>query len=130
MVLVSDFLAPLERFESELVALAACGHETIVFQVLDPAELEFDFRAPAMFQDLETGRSLFIDPSSARKEYRHKLEDHCAKLQATCQRLGIACLRLATNRPLELALFDFLRQRMRRRRQGRSTGRFSPTVKV
>ncbi len=130
MVLVSDFLAPLERFESDLVALAACGHETIVFQVLDHSELDFDFRAPAMFEDLETGRTLFIDPAAARKEYRRKLEGHCADLQATCQRLGIACHRLATNRPLELALFDFLRQRMQRRRQSRNTGRYAPAARL
>jgi hypothetical protein len=32
--------------------------------------------------------------------------------------LGAACLRLSTDQPLELALFDFLRERMQRRRNG------------
>src|SRR5215469_8242861 len=53
VVLLSDFLAPLEQLERELTALAACGHELIVFQVLDPAELSFNFNQPAMFEDLE-----------------------------------------------------------------------------
>jgi uncharacterized protein (DUF58 family) len=115
IILLSDFLAPLERFERELAALAACRHEVVLFQVLDPAELEFNFSDPAMFQDVESGRILFIDPAAARKEYLRKLEAHCASLLSSCQRLGVVCNRLATNRPLELALFDFLRQRMRRR---------------
>ena len=116
MLLVSDFLAPLQRLEPDLTALSACGHEIIVFQVLDPAEVAFDFHDPAMFEDAESGRALFIDPGPARKDYRRKLEAHCASLRMTCERLGIACQSLATDRPLELALFDFLRRRMQQKR--------------
>ena len=124
MVLISDFLTPIERLESDLIALAACGHEVVVFQVLDPAELTFSFNAASMFQDTESGRILFIDPNAARKEYLRKLETHCSALRATCQRLGIACHRLATDRPLELALFDFLRERTQRRRNVRRVGHY------
>jgi uncharacterized protein (DUF58 family) len=119
IVLLSDFLAPLDRFASELAVLRAGGHELVVFQILDPAELAFDFNAPAMFEDVESGRVLFIDPNTARKEYQRKLESHCANLRSTCQRLGIGWHRLVSDRPLELALFDFLRQRMQR---GRTLG--------
>jgi uncharacterized protein (DUF58 family) len=122
VVMLSDFLTPLERLEQELIALAACGHEVIIFQILDPAELKFEFGNAAMFEDIESGKILFIDPGAARKEYLNKLEAHCSALRSTCQRLGIACHRLSTDRPLELALFDFLRQRMQRRR---SVQRFS-----
>ena len=119
MLLISDFLTPLPQLEPELSALAACGHELVVFQVLDPAELTFEFKDPAMFHDLESGRTLFIDPSLARKEYRRKLEAHCASLRSTCQRLGATYYRLPTDRPLDLALFDFLRERMQLRRRVR-----------
>ena len=115
LILLSDFLAPLEAVEANLVALAACGHEVVLFQILDPAELNFDFAATAMFEDVESGRTLFIDPGAARKEYLRKLEEHSSALRSACQRLGIAFHRLATDRPLELALFDFLRERMQRR---------------
>ena len=43
-----------------------------------------------------------------------KLEAHCAELRRICDKLGIAYHRLATDQPLELALFDFLRERMNR----------------
>jgi len=111
-VLISDFLAPEQGLEPHLVTLNACGHDVILFQVLDPAEVNFDFRDAAMFEDAESGRTLFIDPGSARKEYLRKLESHCAQLRSACQRLGLAYNRLSTDRPLELALFDFLRARM------------------
>lgn len=116
IVLLSDFLAPVERFEQNLSVLAACGHEVLVIQVLDPAELTFGFTHPSMFQDVESGRVLFIDPGAARREYLRKLEAHQAGLRASCLRLGISFQGLATHRPLELALFDFLRERMARRK--------------
>jgi uncharacterized protein (DUF58 family) len=75
-----------------------------------------------MFQDVESGRTLFIDPAAMRKEYLRKLEAHCASLRGTCERLGAAYHRLETTHPLELALFEVLRQRMRR---GRAMQRFS-----
>jgi uncharacterized protein (DUF58 family) len=127
MVLLSDFLTPVEQLEPDLIALAACGHEVVVFQVLDPTELTFAFDNPTMFEDSESGRVLFIDPVTARKEYLRKLEAHCDALRATCQRLGIACHRLATDRPLELALFDFLRERSQR---GRGTKHFAGKLGV
>lgn len=112
VILISDFLAPVEKLEPHLVTLNACGHDVIVFQLLDPAEASFNFRHASMFHDLESGRALFIEPDAARKEYLRKLESHGARLRSSCQRFGIACHRLVTDRPLELALFDFLRARM------------------
>ena len=125
VILISDFLTPIERLESDLLALSACGHEVIVFQVLDPAELNLSFEQPAMFEDAESGRTLFIDPRSARKEYQRKLHAHCQSLDSACQRLGIACERLTTDRPLELALFGFLRRRMQHKRGPRRLARGS-----
>ncbi len=123
MVLISDFLAPIDRLEPDLRALAACGHEVMVFQVLDPAELQFEFAEAAMFQDAETGRAFFIDPAAARTQYLHLLEAHCGSLRAMCQRLGATFHRLATSQPLETVLFDFLRERMRRRSLARRFSR-------
>jgi uncharacterized protein (DUF58 family) len=123
MVILSDFFAPMERLEPHLTSLAACGHDVVVFQVLDPAELNFNYDNSAMFEDMESGRTLFIEPISARKEYERKLEAHCNSLRAVCQRLGMTYHRLNTQRPLELALFDFLRERMQRRRKFQIRGR-------
>jgi uncharacterized protein (DUF58 family) len=123
MVLISDFLAPLDRLDQNLSALAACGHEVLIIQVLDPAELNFDFKHPAMFEDVESRRTLFIDPGSARKEYLRKLEAHQEALRAMCQRLGISWQALATDRGLDLALFDFLRERMQRRNRAQRFSR-------
>jgi uncharacterized protein (DUF58 family) len=119
IVLMSDFLAPLQDLEAPLMALTASGHEVIIFQVLDAAEISFDFDGASQFEDMESGRTLYVDPAAARREYLRKLEGHCTGLGAVCQRLGISYQRLSTERPLELALFDFLRARMEKRTRKR-----------
>ncbi|MDB6067513.1 MAG: hypothetical protein JWR26_3721 [Pedosphaera sp.] len=114
LVMISDLLGPIGTLEKDLTALTACGHEVMLFHLLDPAELTFKFDKPITFQDVESGRRLFVDPGAARKDYLKQLGDHNATIQSACQRLGIGYSRLATDRPLELALFDFLRERMGR----------------
>ena len=96
--------------------MTASGHEVLLFHLLDPAELNFRFDKAVLFHDLESDRDLYIDPAAARKEYLKKLTAHNARAQFTCQKLGIGYHRLATDRPLELALFDFLRERSKRGR--------------
>jgi len=122
MVLISDLLAPLENLEKNLQSLTACGHEVVLFQPLDPAELSFSFQKAALFHDIESGRDLYIEPAMARTEYLRKLNGHNAAARAICQKLGIGYYSLGTDRPLELALFDFLRARMQRGKKTKRTG--------
>ena len=116
MVLLTDLLAPVDALERNLATLTASGHEVLVFQILDPAELALDFAPASLFRDLESGRQLYIDPDAVRAEYRRRFDAHSAAAAATCAKLGIALHRLTTDQPLELALFDFLRERMNRGR--------------
>ena len=111
IVLISDLLAPVEALASALGLLTASRHEVIVFQVLDPAERTFDFDQAARFLDMETGRDLFLDPSLARTDYVRRLEAHVESVRASCEGLGISHVLLDTSKPLELALFDFLKAR-------------------
>jgi uncharacterized protein (DUF58 family) len=119
--LISDFFAPLDRLERNLMALTAGGHEMNVFQVLDPAELNLGLEKPSLFEDSESNRRIYIDPAAAREEYMKKLEAHCAALRAICRKLGISYHLLSTAQPMEIALFEFLQERMRRGRQTRRT---------
>ena len=111
VVLISDLLAPVEALSDALALLTASRHEVIVFQVLDPAERTFDFDQAARFLDMETGRDLFLDPSLARADYVRRLEAHVESVRASCEGLGVSHVLLDTSKPLELALFDFLKAR-------------------
>src|SRR4030095_12388227 len=119
VVLLSDFLAPIDRLERNLIALTACGHEVDVFQLADPAELNLGIESQSLFEYVESNRTIYIDPPVARTEYMKKFTAHRAALTAICRKLGVSYHELSTAQPLELALFEFLQQRMRRGRQFR-----------
>jgi uncharacterized protein (DUF58 family) len=121
IVLISDLLTSIDRLERDLGYLCAGGHDVVVFNVLDTAELNFDFSSPALFQDIETGRNMYVDPSEAQTPYKRMLDKHLAKTKSVCQNLGIDYHLFATDRPFDLALFDFLQHRMRRRKRVRYT---------
>jgi hypothetical protein len=126
-VLISDLLGPIAPLERHLAALCATGHEVLIFHILDPAELNFTFSQASLFEDAESGSLLYIDPALARNEYLRNLEAHGEAVQITCRKLGIGYHRFATDRPMELALFDFLRARAHRGRQiRRSRGAARP----
>jgi uncharacterized protein (DUF58 family) len=119
VALISDFLAPLDRLERNLTALAACGHELTVFQVLDPVERTFGLDQPSLLEDVESNRTLYIDPVAARAGYLQKFEAHAEALRAICRKLGVSFHELTTDQPLEFALFEYLQARMRKGRQFR-----------
>jgi len=116
IVLISDLLAPIDTLETQLGYLRSRGHEVVVLRVLDPAEVDFRFEESAVFHDLESGRELYVDPLSARRRYLERFGEHAAAIALACGRLGIEFRQLTTDRPLELALFDFLSSRLRRGR--------------
>ena len=124
MVLISDLLAPVDELESQLAQLTASGHEVIVFRVLDPKEVDFDFEEALLFHDSETEKDAFIDPGPARKRYLERFDEHGEVIRALCHKLGAQYLPVTSDQPLEKVLSDFLRQRLRdvrkiRRRENR-----------
>lgn len=117
IVLISDLLAPIDTLEQNLGHLRARGHEVVLLRVLDPSELSFEFRDPAMFRDAESGRELYVDPDAVRESYLRDFGEHAAAIEATCTNLGIDYYQISIDRPLELVLSDFLNARLRRGRQ-------------
>lgn len=115
VVLISDLMAPIESLENRLTSIRACGHEVQVFQVLDPAERHFTFDQANLFQDVETGQEIYVDPAQARSGYLERLESHLQQVESLCQRNGIGYRFLTTDEPLELQLFDFLKSRIHQR---------------
>jgi uncharacterized protein (DUF58 family) len=122
IIMMSDLLTSIEKLELDLSYLRANGHDVVLFNVLDPEELEFDFNTPALFEDIETGKTFYVDPPAAQKDYRGKLKNHLTSVKTICRNLGIDYHLFATNRPFDLALLEFLRDRMRRRKQVRHPG--------
>jgi uncharacterized protein (DUF58 family) len=119
LVLISDLLAPLETLEVSLGSLAARGQEVLVLQVVDPAEETLELGGPELFEDLETGRQLYVDPAAARSSYLARWKAHQTAIEGICSRLGITRTVLRTNEPLDQSLSSLLRLRL----QGRGVSR-------
>ena len=130
LVLISDLLAPIEELESHLGYLRASGHDIIVFQVLDRAEQDFSFETPSLFRDIESDKNIYVDPAAVKQEYQSRLHDHLEAIQSTCQNLGIDYRMMSTDRPLELALLDFLICRIRHGKQTNQNRRLNVRARV
>ncbi len=126
VVLLSDLLAPVETLGTNLGYLRAAGHEVVVLRILDPGERQFAFHGPAMFRDLESGRDLYVDPQAARADYLKRFGEHSAAVSKACAELGIDLYEMTTDRPLELALYDFLSVRLHRGKQIARRGSIRP----
>jgi len=119
VILISDLLAPIEDLETRLASLAACGHDVTLLQLLDPAELTFNFPSAAIFEDMESGRMVLTQPDAARSRYLARLEAHLAAVRAACSRQGILHHLCPTDQYLEKILFEHLADRSRRGRSSR-----------
>lgn len=116
VVLISDLLAPLEGLDTAFGQLRARGQEVIVFRVLDPAELAFPFEGASMFEDLESGRTLYVDARLAREQYQASFAAHARGLAELCNGHGVDLVTWTTDRPLVECLFEVLQARARRGR--------------
>lgn len=119
VVLLTDLLVPIDGFAQRLSYLRAAGQDVAVFQILDPAELDFPFEEPSLFEDAESGEQVYVDPTVAREDYLGRLQTHLDACDEACRRAGVDLMRLRTDTPLENALSTFLRMRTRVVQPGR-----------
>src|SRR5215212_5031420 len=73
IVLISDFFDDIESIRSGLRHLRYKKHELMVFQILDPAEIEFPFEDVTLFKGLEEGGELLTEPRALREGYLEQL---------------------------------------------------------
>jgi uncharacterized protein (DUF58 family) len=114
VVLISDLLTPVDQFAKQLGYLRSRGHDVVILRTLDPTEVDFSFDQATMFQDLETGREIYIDPQNAAAEYKQRFEEHETAVRKMCDQLGVDFFQIRTDQPLETALFNLLQARAQR----------------
>ncbi|MEX0600727.1 MAG: DUF58 domain-containing protein [Rhodothermales bacterium] len=114
VVLISDLLDDADAIADGLRHFRYQGHEVIVFHVMDPQELSFDYSDMVEFEDLETGEKYLVAAESAREAYLVNLNEFTSKLRRACGRMGIDYHLLSTDQPLDFALFEYLAARAKR----------------
>lgn len=111
VVLISDLYDEPKSVIDGLRHLAYRGNDVIVFHLLDPQELLFDFDQNAQFVDMETRAEMHVIPDYVRQEYRKIIRDQIAYYEKECQKDRIDYAMLDTGQPLDLALFTYLLRR-------------------
>jgi uncharacterized protein (DUF58 family) len=116
VVILSDLFDDVESILAGLKRFRHRRHDVILFHVLDPAELEFAFSRPAVFQGLEGMPRVTVDPRALRKAYRREMEQYLQTLSIGCRRIGMDYQQLRTDAPLDVALSNYLAARIGRLR--------------
>jgi len=121
VVIISDFLSPVSEWDRALGRVAAAGHDVRAIQVLDPAEQTLNFGRAAVWEDIENGQTLYVDPDRARGGYLERFSAHQSAVRLALQQRGIPHIGATLDRPLDLVLNDLIRgsgaaRRLRRRR--------------
>jgi uncharacterized protein (DUF58 family) len=117
MVLVSDLLVPREGFFQGLRLLRSCGHDVMVFHVLDDDELDFPFTGPTRFEALESVDQLRCNPRALREGYLAALGAYLDEIRLGCSRNQVDYVPLRTSQPLDAALAAYLSNRLGKQRK-------------
>ena len=111
IVLLSDFFDDVENIKKGLRHLRYKKHEIMMFQVMDPQEIEFPFEDVTLFKGLEEMGELLTEPRSLRDGYLKQLADFTEGLKKLCRGMNIDFTRMSSGDPLDVALSGFLATR-------------------
>jgi len=114
----SDFFDDEEALIDGMRRLIHAGHEPILFQVLDPQELEFDYTGLLRLEGLEGAGRMLVDPNAIRAAYKAELGRHVERLARAARELSCDFVPLTTATPLDVALSTYLARRAARARAG------------
>jgi len=113
LVVISDFYEEPAAVLRAVSLLKGKGNDVIVFQILDPAELNFPFEDMMLFEDLESGDRVPVVPDKQRERYRELMQEHVASLARMLVDARIDYALFDTSKPLDFALFEYLSRRER-----------------
>ena len=113
VVLISDLLDDPESIIRGLKHFQYRGSDVLVFQILDPDEIEFPFDRATRFEDLETSEEVMAVPGLVRSHYLKQMSGLIERYRRELGAAGIDYQLLGTKQPLEIALLAYLSTRSR-----------------
>lgn len=114
VILLSDLMDSHEAVAGALKHFRHRGHEVIVFQVLDPREIDLDLGGEARFVDLERpDHGLRLEPAHVRGAYRERVAAWRGELRRECRRRRVDLVETTTDTPFDRALLAYLAKRRR-----------------
>src|SRR5215212_6153545 len=111
IVVLSDFFDDIEGIKQGLRHLRYKKHESMVFQILDPMEIEFPFEDVTLFKGLEDLGELLTEPRALREGYLEQLGAFTEELKKMCRGMRVDFARMNSAEPLDVSLSGFLATR-------------------
>jgi uncharacterized protein (DUF58 family) len=111
IVVLSDFFDDIEGIKKGLTHLRYKKHEMMVFQVLDPMEVDFPFEDVTLFKGLEGLGELLTEPRALREGYLEQLNQFTDQMKKLCRGMHVDFQRMNSGEPLDVALSSFLATR-------------------
>jgi uncharacterized protein (DUF58 family) len=111
IAVISDLYDDPENVLRAVSILRNKGNDVLVFQILDPAEINFPFDQAAHFEDLESGERIPVVPERQREQYRELMNNHLSELSRLLIENRIDYFLFDTSKPLDHALFSYLSRR-------------------
>jgi uncharacterized protein (DUF58 family) len=114
VLLFSDLMDNPEKVLQGLKHFRHKGHEVVVFQILDPREIDLDFSGEVEFESLEEpGRKIRLEPSHMGEGYRQSFQSWQDTLRRECRRQLVDLVEITTETPFEKGLGAYLQKRRR-----------------
>ena len=114
ILLLSDMMDDTDRIVSGLKHFRHKGHEVVVFQILDPREVDLEFEGEVEFESLEEpGRKIRVEPSHLGESYRQRFDQWRVFLRRECRRQKVDLVEITTDTPFEKGLGAYLQKRRR-----------------
>lgn len=117
IVILSDLFVDPEQLRGCFEHLRFRKHDVAVFHLLDPLELDFDFRRPMRFVDLEGGTSIFAEPNVIAQRYLAAVRKYLDRFKEIVLESAVDYHRVNLSDDYEQVLARFLTQRSRWRGQ-------------
>jgi uncharacterized protein (DUF58 family) len=111
IIIISDFFDDVDSISSALKHFRHKENEVIVFQLLDPRELDFDFGRAAKFVDLETGEEMATNSHQLKDAYQQKMKEFTKQIRDVCHSQKVDYNLVVTSDPFDKAMREFLSKR-------------------
>jgi uncharacterized protein (DUF58 family) len=108
VIIISDLFIDPAILNSCFQHLRFRHHDVAVFHLLDPLELDFKFRRPMRFLDMEGGPSIFAEPNDIVDRYQKALQQYLGDLKQVLLESAVDYQRVSLADNYEQALVRFL----------------------
>lgn len=113
IILISDLMDDPQEILMGLKHFRHRKHEVIVFHILDPKEIDLNYRDEVEFRDMENDRRIRVEPAFLREEYAERVRDWIDQMDRGCKAHQIDYNLLTTETPFDQALTAYLNKRIR-----------------